>query len=170
MQTSRKLVKIGHTVASAGLIGGMAAYMILLTVSVPTDAASYAGLRSSIEIVSGWILIPSLAVALVSGLLSMLVHTPFLDKGWVWVKAATGILMFKGVLHIDAGHADHAAKVAQQIAEGTAPAGALDKLVAAEWWTLVTVLAVAVINVALGVWRPRRLWPEGKPAKRVAAE
>ena len=50
--------------------------------------------------ISDWVLLPSLAVALVSGLVSMVVHRPFLDKGWVWIKAGLGILMFKGTLTI----------------------------------------------------------------------
>ena len=163
MQRARKIVKILHTVAAGGLIGGLAAYMVLLVVGTPQDAAAYAGLRSSLEIVSGYILVPSLAIGLLSGLVSMLVHTPFLDKGWVWVKALLGILMFKGVLTIDSAKANYAADVSQQIADGTAPASALDSLIGLEWWTCVGVMVVAVANVVLGVWRPR-IVPQSKTA------
>lgn len=163
MQIARKTVKILHTVAAAGLIGGLAAYMVLLVVATPSEPEAYAGLRRSLQIVSSYILIPSLAIGLLSGLVSMLVHTPFLDKGWVWFKALLGILMFKGVLTIDSAKADYAATVSQQIAEGTAPADALQSLLGLEWWTCVGVMAVAVANVVLGVWRPRKLAPESRP-------
>jgi len=169
MQIARKTVKILHTVAAAGLIGGLGAYMVLLVVATPSEPAAYAGLRRSLQIVSGYILIPSLAIGLLSGLLSMLVHTPFLDKGWVWFKALLGILMFKGVLTIDSAKADYAATVSQQIADGTAPADALQSLLGLEWWTCVGVMGVAVANVVLGVWRPRKLAPEGRSKARPAA-
>lgn len=164
MQRARKIVKILHTVAAGGLIGGLAAYMVLLVVATPTDAEAYAGLRASLQVVSGYILVPSLAVGLLSGLVSMLVHTPFLDKGWVWFKALLGILMFKGVLTIDSAKADYAANVSRQIADGTAPADALQSLLGLEWWTCVGVMGVAVANVVLGVWRPNRFMPRSSPA------
>lgn len=155
MQAKRKLVKIGHTVASAGLIGGLLAYMALLVVQVPETAADYEQLRASIKVISDWVILPSLAVALVSGLLAMVVHTPFLDRGWVWIKAALGILMFKGVLTIVHAKATYAARVAADIAAGSAAPDALNSLLGLEWGTLCVVMAITVANVVLGVWRPR---------------
>ncbi|MEM9739983.1 MAG: DUF2269 family protein [Pseudomonadota bacterium] len=169
MQRARKIVKILHTVAAGGLIGGLATYMVLLVVATPTDPAAYAGLRGSLEVVSGYILVPSLAIGLLSGLVSMLVHTPFLDKGWVWFKALLGILMFKGVLTIDSAKADYAADLSQKIADGTASEDALQSLLGLEWWTCVGVMAVAVANVVLGVWRPNRFVPRTQPAQMKSA-
>lgn len=154
-QAARKLVKIGHTVSAAGLIGGLAAYMVLLSVSAPTEPEAYAGLRQSIAVISNWVLLPSLAVALVSGLLSMVVHPPFLDRGWVWIKAAMGILMFKGVLTIVSAKSAYAARVAAEIAAGEAAPDALDALLRLEWGTLWAVMALSVANVVIGIWRPR---------------
>ncbi|MEO1567999.1 MAG: DUF2269 family protein, partial [Pseudomonadota bacterium] len=108
MQTARKTVKILHTVAAAGLIGGLGSYMILLAVGTPSDLGGYASLRQSISAISDYVLLPSLFVGLVSGLLSMVVHPPFLDRGWVWIKALLGILMFKGVLTIVNAKANYA--------------------------------------------------------------
>ena len=95
--------------------------MVLLALAPQDSPAAYADLRQSIAAISDYVLLPSLAIALISGLFSMAVHRPFLDKGWVWIKAALGILMFKGVLTIIGAKADHAAAVARQIADG-APA------------------------------------------------
>ncbi len=155
MQTARKTVKILHSVAAAGLIGGLAAYMVLLVAAPQGTAEAYAALRESIDVVSDYVLMPSLGLALVSGLLSMVVHPPFLDRGWVWIKALLGILMFKGVLTIVSAKADYAARKAAEIAAGTAPPDALDQLLALEWGTLWGVMAISVANVVLGVWRPR---------------
>ena len=77
----RKVLKILHTLAAAGLIGGLGSYMILLVFAPQETPAAYADLRQSIALVSDYVLIPSLAVALVSGLLAMAFHTPFMDKG-----------------------------------------------------------------------------------------
>jgi hypothetical protein len=160
----RVTLKIVHTLAACGLIGGLGAYMLMLTFAPQGTPADYADLRETIKAICDYLLLPSLALALVSGLLAMVVHHPFQEKGWVWVKAATGILMFKGVLTIVSAKAGHAAEMSRRIAEGTAPEGALDQLIALEWGTLWAVMAISVANVVLGVWRPRRVSPATKVA------
>ena len=151
----RKISKILHTIAACGLIGGLACYMLLLVVAPHETPADYANLREAIAKVSNYLLVPSLALALVTGLFSMAIHYPFQDKGWAWLKAAMGILMFKGVLTIVSAKAGYAAEVSREIAEGTAPPDALDSLINLEWGTLWVVMALSVANVILGVWRPR---------------
>lgn len=163
----RKALKILHTVASGGLIGGLMAYMILLLAVDPGSLAAYADLRAAIAAVSNYVLLPSLAVALVTGLFSMAMHPPFLNKPWAWIKAGLGILMFKGVLTIVGAKADHAASVSAKIAAGEAAPGALDGMLTLEWYTLATVMALCIANVVLGVWRPNRL--RRARTKRVAA-
>ncbi len=151
----RKTVKILHTLSACGLIGGLAAYMLLLLLAPQDTPAAYADMRVSIAAISDYILLPSLGIALVSGLLSMVVHQPYLNKRWAWFKAATGILMFKGVLTIVGAKADYAAGVAQQVASGEVAAEVLETALAYEWDALWTIMAVSVVNVVLGVWRPR---------------
>ncbi len=150
----RKLLKILHSLASCGLIGGLLAYMIVLLAATPGSAAAYADMRGSIAAISNWLLLPSLAIALLSGLLAMAVHKPFLDKGWVWIKAAMGILMFKGVLTIVGAKANYAAGLSERIANGEAAPDALSVALAYEWYTLGAILALSAANVVLGVWRP----------------
>ncbi|MCR9255277.1 MAG: DUF2269 family protein [Alphaproteobacteria bacterium] len=165
----RKTLKILHTLATCGLIGGMAVYGILL-LDVPRDAAAHADLRAHIAAISNWVLLPSLGIALVSGLVAMAVHRPFLEKRWAWLKAALGILMFKGVLTLIGAKAGYAARVAGEVARGEAPADALDGLLTYEWWTLGIMMALSVLNVVLGVWRPRlKATPARIPAARAGA-
>ncbi len=159
----RKIVKILHTLAAGGLIGGLLGYMVLLGAGPHETAAAYANTRASIAALSNYVLLPSLAVALVSGLLSMVVHRPYLDTRWAWLKAAMGILMFKGVLTIVGAKAEHAAVVARRIANGEAAPDVLEAALALEWYTLATVMALSVANVILGVWRPRLA---RRPARR----
>ena len=151
----RLSLKILHTLAAAGLIGGLACYMILLVMAPQDNAAAYADLRESIALLSDWVLIPSLAVGLVSGLLAMAFHAPFMDKGWAWAKTIMGILMFKGVLTVVGSKADHAAALARRIENGEAERAVLDSAMRHEWGVLWIVMALSVANVVLGVWRPR---------------
>lgn len=155
----RKALKMLHTIAACGLIGGLGCYMLLLIAAPQETPAAYADLRQSISAISNYVLLPSLAIALVTGLLSMVVHTPFLDKGWVWIKALLGFLMFKSVLLLVGATAGHAARVAEKIASGEAAAAVLDKSLVQEWTALWAVMALSIANVVLGVWRPRRIFP-----------
>lgn len=160
----RKTMKVLHTLSAAGLLGGLSVYMLLLVVAPQNTPEAYADLRVSIMAISNYVLLPSLAIVLLSGLASMVVHDPYLHKGWVWLKAALGILMFKGILTIVGAKAEHAMTVAERIAQGELAAEVLERAVAYEWATLVVMLALSVANVVLGVWRP----PLGKaPARRI---
>jgi hypothetical protein len=158
----RKTLKILHSLAACGLIGGLGAYMLMLMYAPQGTPADYADLRETIKAISDYLLLPSLALALVTGLLAMVAHYPFQEKGWAWFKAATGILMFKGILTIVSAKAGHAAEMSRRIAEGTAPPDALAGLIDLEWGTLWIVMALSVANVVLGVWRPKRMFPAGK--------
>ncbi len=150
----RKTLKILHTLASCGLIGGLAGYMLLLLVAPQDTAVAYADLRSAINALTRYLLIPSLAVALVSGLLAMAAHIPFIDQGWVWIKAAMGVLMFEGTLvHIGA-QARHAETAARRVVEG-APPDVLEAAIAREWGGLWVIMALSVANVVIGIWRPK---------------
>ena len=166
-----KLLKFLHTLSAAGLTGGLGCYMVLLAYAPQDTPAAYANLRQTIAMVSNYILIPSLAIALVSGLLAMAAHTPFMEKGWAWVKTAMGLLMFKGVLTVVGAKADHAASVSRKIAEGEDVKVVLENALAYEWGTLWVVMALTVANIILGVWRPRLSKPtKARPKPAVTVE
>jgi len=164
------IVKILHTIGAAGLMSGVACYMLLLVWDAPETASAYADLRSAIAGVCNYVVMPSLAMTLISGLLSMVVHTPFLDKGWAWLKALTGILMFQAVLVLIVGEANTAAAAAQRIADGDLSAGEAAFHHDKEMWTLGVVMVIAVANVVLGVWRPRLMKPAAPQQTRPANE
>ncbi|WP_299623663.1 DUF2269 family protein [Pelagibius sp.] len=151
----RKTLKILHTLAACGLIGGLGCYMILLVIAPQETPAAYADMRQSIAAVSSYVLVPSLGVALVSGLLSMAMHPPFLDKRWAWLKAVMGFILFKSVLMVIDARADHAAAISQEVADGAPVAETLDTALASEWYALGIVMALSVANVVVGIWRPR---------------
>ncbi len=155
MRRLPKALKFLHTLAACGIIGGVGCHMILLIFAPQDTPAAYADMRQSISAISNYVLVPSLAIVLISGLLSMAVHPPFLDKGWAWLKAGMGFFMFKAVLTIVGVTANQAADIARRI-EGGEPAEALlEQAIFNEWAFLVFVMVMSVANVVLGVWRPR---------------
>lgn len=139
-----------------GLMGAMAALIIMLVViPAPTELAAYAQHRGLMGKIAEWLLLPSLALVLVSGLWSMALTRGFLNAGWVWVKLATGILVFKGVLLSIQGPAEGEAKLSAAALAGDVDPGLLGSRIGEEWGVLWVMMAVAVANVVLAIWRPR---------------
>lgn len=151
----RKLVKVCHTLASCGLIGGLLAYGIVLAFAPQGSPQSYAEMRQVITLVSQYMLLPSLGIALVSGLIAMMVHRPFQELRWVWLKAVLGISMFEATLAIIQAKAGAAAIEAASIAGGTGDPAALASMIANEWLTLGAIMALSLAQTILGIWRPR---------------
>ena len=147
-------MKFFHTLAACGLIGALLGYMVLLAVGPQDTPPAYANLRQSIKALCSYILLPSLAVALFTGLLSMAFHQPFQQRRWVWVKALLGLSMFEATLGVIGAKADHAAKVSIKIVEGEVPADALAKALTYEWYSLAMIMALSLASMILGVWRP----------------
>jgi hypothetical protein len=154
--TTRRILKILHELSSFGVTGALAAHMILLAVA-PTDSPEgYVATRQGIEAISGWLLVPSLVVALVSGLFAMAIHAPFHNAGWAWAKLLLGLPLFEGILATIDSSARRATVFAIEIAEGGGDPDKLEKLVAAEWRSLAFIMTLAVAQTVLGVWRPRK--------------
>lgn len=122
-------------------MGAMACLLVLL--GLP-DAEGSGPIKAAMAGIATWIFFPSLALTLVPGLLAIAVTPAFHNAGWVWLKAATGILIFEGGLVYVVGPL-----------RGETGAEGLAGFVAAERATLWLLLAVSGANVALGVWRPR---------------
>ena len=151
----RQTMKFFHTLSSCGLIGALAGYAIVLLYAPADTPATYADMRQTISALCNYLLLPSLGVALVTGLLSMAVHPPFQEKRWAWVKALLGIGMFEATLAIIQSKATTAAIVSRKIADGTAEPGALASALSTEWSSLAAIMTISIANIVLGVWRPR---------------
>lgn len=152
----RRFVKFLHSMGAIGLMGAMAALIIMLaTMPEPTALATYAQHRAVMGKVAEWLLLPSLALVLVSGLWSMALTSAFHNAGWVWLKLATGILVFKGVLFSIQGPAEYEAALSAQVIAGAADPALLGQRAGEEWGVLWLIMVVAVANVILGIWRPR---------------
>lgn len=163
----RRTLKFLHTLAACGLVGALAGYMIVLVFSPQVTAQAYADMRQTISALSNYLLLPSLILALVSGLLSMAVHRPFQETRWAWAKALLGLSLFEATLAVVNAKAASAADEAAKIAAGQGDAAALATIIASEWMTLYAILALSAAQIALGIWRPRL--GAGRQAYKAAA-
>ncbi len=151
---TKRILKLLHELGSVGLTGALAANMILLATAAEASPAELATVRLAVAAVSKWLLVPSLALVLVSGLLAMGFHPPFHDAGWVWVKLLLGLVLFEAVLVYVDGTAQQAAALAVRVADGADPEP-LEQLMRREWQTLWLVFVLSLVSIVLSVWRPR---------------
>ena len=151
----RHLLKFLHTLGAVGMMGAMATFLVAVSVPPPASLVGQAALMGAMALVATWVFLPSLVVTLISGLLAMVVSPGYMDAGWVWLKAATGILMFEGGFTAVAGPIQEAGRTSAAALAGHLDAATLSGSFGAERNTLWVLLAVALANIALGVWRPR---------------
>lgn len=152
----RKLVKILHSLAALAYGGGIAAYLfVLLAAPEATDISQHLTLRTSLAFVSKWLIVPGMVVAVISGLIAMMVHYPFMEQPWVWAKALSGLLIFEATLASIEAPARRAKVAAERAAAGEVDGAELAALIQDEWTALWILLGLAVANVVLGIWRPR---------------
>ncbi len=152
----RKFLKFLHTVGAIGLAGALFVQLLmLLNMPSPESLAAYAAARGQMGVVAQWMLFPSLAMVLVSGLLSMAWTNAFHGAGWVWMKLALGISVFEGTLIAIQGPAKREAALAAQALIGEADPALLAATAGSEYKATLVILGVAVANVVLAVWRPK---------------
>lgn len=154
----KKLLKFLHLVASAGLLGGLATYLVLAMLVPGETPAEFAAIRQGIHFVAEWLILPSLLLALVSGLLSIAVHRPFMNLGWPWLKALMGLAMFEGTLLAVQSNARRGAELATKALTGDGDPAALAELLSHERAGVWMIVALSIANIVVGVWRPRLSW------------
>lgn len=162
-----RAVKIAHTLSAAGMTGAVLVHLSLL-VGAPdaaTSPAAYAGLRGAIAITNQWVLLPSLAICIFTGIVSMLVVPAYRGARWAWVKALFGISVFEGTLVGVQGPAVRAAEASAAARDGTLDPDTLAALVRGEWGTLWVILVLLVLNYVLGIWRPALMHPLEREAR-----
>jgi hypothetical protein len=151
----RRLLKFLHTCAACGMVGALLAYGLVLIHAPQDTAQAYADMRHTVSALCNYLLLPSMALALVTGLLSMAVHRPFMEQRWVWLKAVLGLSVFEATLGVVGSKAGTAAAVSAKIAAGAPAADELARAIAHEWMALGVILTLLLVNIVLGIWRPR---------------
>ena len=140
---------------AVGFMGSLACLPVLENIApTPRFLTSYALIRSAMGMIANWVFFPSFFLTLVPGLLALAVTPAFQKATWVWIKAASGILIFAGGLHALAPIQDEARLSAEAIAGRLDPArleGVSEGTTATMW----ILLAIAIANVVLAIWRHR---------------
>lgn len=152
--SGRRWVRLGakalHDVASIGFGGGLAACLVINLWANRAAAAEFTAARQLFAVIAQYVLIPSMAVVVLSGLLAMAATRAYQDAGWAWVKALLGISVFEATLLVVGSGQRHAEFVA-----AVADPAALDALLRSERITLWLLVALCIVNVVLAVWRPK---------------
>jgi hypothetical protein len=138
----RKVMKLLHSLASCGLIGGLLASMVML---LANSSHMHTADPNVLVLLSNYLIFPSLAVVLVTGLLAMVVHPPFQELRWVWLKALLGITVFEAALGVVARAGDHL---------NSGP-HISDIEVKASLYEISALLLLGLANIVLAIWRPR---------------
>ncbi len=86
----RRLMKFLHTMGAIGMMGAMACLVVLLIYApAPSELPQYALIRGAMGGIATWVFLPSLAMTLIAGLLSLALTPAFHNAGWALVKLAT---------------------------------------------------------------------------------
>ena len=146
----RRSLKALHEIAAIGVGGGLAACLVVGLTANAASPSEFAAARQAIAAIARYVLLPSLAVVLVTGLLAIAANRAYHDAGWAWVKALLGLGVFEATL-VTVGASSRQA----ELAVATADAGLLASLLQSERNTLWLLLGLSVANVVLAVWRPK---------------
>ena len=139
-----------HDIASIGFGGGMAACLVINLVANRASPPEFAAARHAFAAIAQYVLAPSMAVVVVSGLIALAATRGYHDAGWAWLKALLGLSVFEATLLI-VGSSRKQAEFAAAAADPTL----LDALLRSERNTLWLLIALSIANVVLAVWRPR---------------
>jgi hypothetical protein len=149
-------MKFMHTMGAIGLMGAMACLIVLLGFTpAPTSLSEYALMRGAMGGIATWIFLPSLALTLVAGLLAMAVNRTCHNAGWAWAKLLSGVLVFEWGFAAVQGPMQQEAELSARALSHEIDPATLAASLDAEWKSLWILLAVATVNVILGIWRPR---------------
>ena len=146
----RRSLKALHEIAAIGVGGGLAACLVIGLTANIASPSDFAAARHAIAAISRYVLLPSLALVLVTGMLAIAATRAFHDAGWAWLKALLGLSVFEATL-VTIGASTRQA----ELAAASADPGLLSSLLHSERNTLLLLLALSVANVVLAVWRPR---------------
>ncbi len=146
----RLSAKALHDIASIGYGGALAACLVINLVANHSSPVEFTAARNAFAAIAQYLLVPSMAVVVVSGLVALAATRGYLDAGWAWLKALLGLSVFEATLLI----VGSGRKNAQLAAASTDPA-LLDTLLRTERNTLVLLIVLSIANVVLAVWRPR---------------
>ncbi len=150
----KKPMKALHELGAIGVTGSFATCLILFMTAPRNSLNAYAVTCQAIATIAQWLLVPSLALVLVTGLLAMILNSVYLEAGWAWLKALLGIGIFEGTLQTVVAGARRAAELSVLATSGHGDPAQLSQLLRAESNGLKLLLLLCLVNIVLGIWRP----------------
>jgi hypothetical protein len=151
----KRTLKFLHEIGSIGVIGALAAHLVLIVSARHMSLVQYAAVRMCILNMSKWVLLPALTICLITGVLAMAVTPAYQNAGWAWIKALLGVSMLEGTLGAVQATARDAAELSNRALAGDGDAVGMADVLRHEWGGLWTIMVLSVLNVALAIWRPR---------------
>lgn len=145
-------LKFLHEIGAIGVMGSIAACIVLMATAPTRSPVAYAAVLQGVAAISKWLLIPSLAIVLVSGLFAIAATAAYKNAAWAWIKALLGIGTFEGGLMTVGASTRQAAELA---AAGGSHADGLAQVLRTEWGGLWILATLSLLNIVLAVWRPR---------------
>lgn len=142
--------KAVHEIASIIFGGALAACLVIDQLADRHAPAEFAAWRQAFAAIAQYLLTPSMAVVVFSGLVSLAATRGYQDAGWAWVKALLGLSVFEATLAV----VGSSRRQADLVAAATDPT-LLDTMLRSERNTLWLLLVLSAANVVLAVWRPR---------------
>lgn len=139
-----------HEIASIGFGGAMAACLVINRMANRASSAEFVAARQAFAAIAHYVLVPSMAIVVLSGLIALAATRGYQDAGWAWVKALLGLSVFQATLLVVGSSGRRA-----EFASAAADPALLDALLRSERNTLLLLIALSVANVVLAVWRPR---------------
>lgn len=144
--------KVLHEVATIAFGGALAACLVINLAADRASPAEFAAAREMFAAIAKYVLVPAMAVVVVSGLIALAATHAYMSAGWAWTKALLGLSVFQATLLV-VGAGRKQAELAA--AAAAADAGLVDALLRSERITLWLLIAISGVNVVLAVWRPR---------------
>ena len=144
--------KAVHDIAAIAFGGGLAACLVINLAANRVSVAEFAAARHVFTAIAQYVLIPSMAVVVVSGLIAMAATRGYQDAGWAWVKAILGVSVFVATVRLVGASTQHA-----ELATVVAEPSLLDAMLRSERNMLCVLIVLCVVNVLLAVFRPRMM-------------
>lgn len=139
-----------HEIASIGFGGALASCLVINLAANRASPAEFAAARQAFAAIAQYVLVPSMAVVVISGLIALAATRGYQDAGWAWLKALLGLSVFEATLLVVGSGRKQA-----ELAAAAADTALLETLLRSERNTLWLLIALSVVNVVLAVWRPR---------------
>jgi Predicted integral membrane protein (DUF2269) len=150
-----RLIKLVHILSVIGFVGGLAASMVVADVADSAPPTALAALRMAIAAVGETLVVPSLVMLVLTGMLLVVARPHLVSARWIWAKAVLSVAIAGIALAVVQPAVTRAAVLAAEAALGSPALQAMGRAFSAEQIGGAVNLLLALVAIALALWRPR---------------